>query len=152
MSTADPLWHAVASAVSTVDDPEYPGVSIVDLGLLESIDVNADGHVTVSLTPTFSGCPALGMIGDDVTKAVQAVGGVTTVQVEWLAAPVWSTDRISPLARWRLARELTVVVASSWCPVCGGDHLELVSDVGPARCRAVRRCTSCGEIVEQMRS
>ena len=74
MSTAEPLWQAVASAVSTVDDPEYPGVSIVDLGLLESIDVNADGHGTVSLTPTFSGCPALGMIGDDVTKTSYTKG------------------------------------------------------------------------------
>lgn len=146
-----PRWDAVASAVATVEDPEYPGVSIVDLGLLESIDVDAGGSVTVSLTPTFSGCPALGMIGEDVTSAVMAVDGVNAVRVEWLATPVWSTDRVSPVARWRLAHDLTVVVGPSWCPVCHGGPLELLSDAGPARCRAVRRCAACGEIVEQLR-
>lgn len=152
MTTLESLWGEVAAAVATVEDPEYPGVTIVDLGLLESIDIGDDGHVRIELTPTFSGCPALGMIGDDVTRAVQAVDGVSGVEVSWVAAPVWTTDRISPLARWRLARDLTVVVGTSWCPVCDQGPLELVSDVGPSRCRAIRRCTACGEIVEQVRS
>ena len=62
----DSLEARVAAAVGTVDDPEFPGVSVVELGLLESIRVDRDGRVRVSLLPTFSGCPALSMIGDDV--------------------------------------------------------------------------------------
>ncbi|HEY5875221.1 MAG TPA: iron-sulfur cluster assembly protein [Ilumatobacteraceae bacterium] len=143
----------VAAAVATVADPEFPGVSVVELGLLESIRVDPDGHVRVSLLPTFSGCPALSMIGDDVARAVEAVDGVHRVEVVWLAAPLWTTERISPSARLRLAQEFTVVVgAAAPCPVCAGGPLELVSDVGPTRCRAVRRCAACGEVVEQVRT
>jgi ring-1,2-phenylacetyl-CoA epoxidase subunit PaaD len=143
----------VAAAVATVADPEFPGVSVVELGLLESIRVDPDGHVRVSLLPTFSGCPALTMIGDDVAKAVEAVDGVHGVEVVWLAAPLWTTERISPSARLRLAHDFTVVVgAASPCPVCAGGSLELASDVGPTRCRAVRRCSACGEVVEQVRT
>ena len=149
---SDSLEERVATAVGTVDDPEFPGVSVVELGLVESIRVDRDGRVRVSLLPTFSGCPALSMIGDDVTKAVTAVDGVGRVEVVWLAAPLWTTERISPSARLRLAREFTVVVGAARCPVCAGGPLELVSDVGPTRCRAVRRCAACGEVVEQVRT
>ena len=142
----------MAAAVETVDDPEFPGVSVVELGLLESIGVDRDGQVRVSLLPTFSGCPALTMIGDDVARAVEAVDGVQRVEVVWLAAPLWTTDRISPSARRRLAQEFTVVVGAAPCPVCAGGPLELASDVGPTRCRAVRRCAACGEVVEQVRT
>ena len=148
----DSLEARAAAAVGTVDDPEFPGVSIVELGLLESIRVDRDGRVRVSLLPTFSGCPALSMIGDDVASAVGAVDGVRGVDVEWLAAPLWTTDRISPSARLRLAREFTVVVGAAPCPGCDGGPLELASDVGPTRCRAVRRCAACGEVVEQVRT
>ena len=149
---SDALEARVAAAVGTVADPEFPGVSVVELGLLESIRVDRDGHVRVSLLPTFSGCPALTMIGDDVARAVEAVDGVHRVEVVWLAAPLWTTERISSSARLRLAREFTVVVGAARCPVCAGGPLELASDVGPTRCRAVRRCTACGEIVEQVRT
>ncbi|MGD9701315.1 MAG: 1,2-phenylacetyl-CoA epoxidase subunit PaaD [Acidimicrobiia bacterium] len=146
------LEAAVASAVATVDDPEFPGVSIVDLGLLVAIQADGDGQVTVSLTPTFSGCPALQMIGDDVNRAVEAVDGVQRVDVVWLAAPLWTTDRISPPARQQLARQFAVVVDATMCPQCEGGPLALVSEVGATRCRAVLRCSACGELVEQVRT
>ena len=76
MSIALPtLEEAVRSAVAGVDDPEYPGVSIVDLGLLEQVRVD-HGHVEVGLIPTFSGCPALAVIADEVRGAVGDVEGV----------------------------------------------------------------------------
>jgi ring-1,2-phenylacetyl-CoA epoxidase subunit PaaD len=152
LDSLDSLESRVAAAVATVDDPEFPGVSVVDLGLLESIRVDGDGRVLVSLLPTFSGCPALSMISDDVVSAVEGVDGVHRVDVVWLSAPLWTPERISPSARHRLAREFTVVVGAARCPVCAGGLLELVSDVGPTRCRAVRRCAACGEVVEQVRT
>ncbi len=76
------LRERVLAAVTSVDDPEYPGISIVDLGLLETIDVSADGAVGVGLIPTFSGCPALGMIADDVRVVVGDIAGVGSVAVE----------------------------------------------------------------------
>jgi ring-1,2-phenylacetyl-CoA epoxidase subunit PaaD len=149
---SDSLEARVAAAVATVADPEFPGISIMDLGLVETIRVDQDDHVRVALVPTFSGCPALSMIRDDVTSAVEAVDGVGAVEVVWLAAPLWTTERITSSARHRLAQEFTVVVGADRCPVCAGGPLELASDVGPTRCRAVRRCAACGEVVEQVRT
>ena len=146
---------AVHAAIASVDDPEYPGVSIVDLGLLEQLDVSADGDVVVGLIPTFSGCPALAMIRDDVAEAVNAVDGVRSVEVIWLRSPVWTVDRIGPETRSRIGREFTVAVrvgtSAPECPRCGAPTTE-ESMFGPSRCRSVNRCTACAETVEVMRS
>jgi len=147
------ITGAVRAAITAVDDPEMPGVSIVDLGLLESLDVGADGAVAVGLIPTFSGCPALAVIRDTVQAAVAAVDGVTTVRVEFLRSPAWSIARISPRAEHALAQRLGVAVergGAAACPRCGAATTER-SLFGPTRCRAVHVCTGCGEAVEVMR-
>lgn len=148
------LELAVHAAVASIDDPEYPGIAITDLGLLESLHVAADGTVRVGLVPTFSGCPALAMIADDVQLAVARVDGVTDVTVEWLTTPVWTIDRVSADARQALAQEFTVAVqigtAAPNCPRCG-TPTEEHSLFGPSRCRAVNRCPACAEMVEVMR-
>ncbi len=143
----------VLRAIALVDDPEYPGVSIVDLGLLEHVDVR-NGVATIGLIPTFSGCPALAMIADDVAGAVRAVDGITTVVVTWLTSPAWSPARLSENGRTALATEFTVAVqigsSTPTCPLCSGPTVEQ-SMFGPSRCRAVHRCESCRETVEVMR-
>ena len=148
------LRERVLAAVTSVDDPEYPGISIVDLGLLETIDVSADGDVGVGLIPTFSGCPALGMIADDVRVVVGDIAGVGSVAVEWRGAPVWTIDRVTSVAREAMAREFTVAVrigdGPTPCPLCGSPTVEQ-SVFGPSRCRAVHRCEACTEVVEVMR-
>ena len=148
-STVDLVRHAIA----TVDDPEFPEVSIVDLGLLETVEVRG-GDVFVGLIPTFSGCPALDVIRSDVETAVGKLEGVDRVSVEFLVAPVWSTERISPAAVGKLANRFTVAVRLGskkvLCPRCGQSTSE-VSAFGPTRCRSVNRCSACGEVVEVMR-
>ena len=74
----------VRAAIASGDDPEYPGISVVDLGLLETLDVTLDGHVVVGLIPTFSGCPALSMIANDVQAGIGSVDGVSSCDVRWL--------------------------------------------------------------------
>ena len=76
------LTAEIESAIATVDDPEFPGVSIVELGLLESIDITGT-EVLVGLVPTFSGCPALDVIREDVAAAVMAMPGITNVDVKF---------------------------------------------------------------------
>lgn len=157
------LLDRVTSAVASVDDPEMPGVSIVDLGLLEHLGVDEPtGRVHVGLIPTFTGCPALGLIRDDVVRAVRAVDGVHEVSVTFLASPVWTIERISTAGRARLGTELGIAVSVGdppsrigndsdvSCPRCGSATRE-ESLFGPTRCRAVHRCTGCGETVEVMR-
>lgn len=149
---------AVVDAVASVPDPEYPGVSIVELGLVEGVSVTESVgglDVAVDLIPTFSGCPALAMIADDVRAAVTAVSDVASCEVRWLTAPVWSTDRISPSARAALRDEFTVVLRRKdgrlRCPVCGSDAVEDQALAGPTRCRSVAWCGSCRNVVEVMR-
>ena len=98
----------VRAAIASVDDPEYPGISVVDLGLLETLDVTLDGHVVVGLIPTFSGCPALSMIANDVRAVVGSVDGISSCDVRWLGAPAWTVDRVSDEARQAMAQEFTV--------------------------------------------
>lgn len=143
----------VHAAVSSVDDPEYPGVSIVDLGLLETLAIDLDGSVRIGLVPTFSGCPALAMIAEDVRDAVAALEWVSSIDIEWLAAPPWSVERVSDDARSVLAQEFTVAVeigGTAKCPMCGAVTAEK-SMFGPSRCRSVHRCESCSETIEVLR-
>ena len=151
----NPLELAVHEAIALVDDPEYPGISIVDLGLLESIDISDTGNVTIGLIPTFSGCPALSMIASDVEDSVSKIPAVGSVSVSWLRSPVWSVNRVSADARKIMANEFTVAVkigkAPPACPRCGGQLREL-SMFGPSRCRSVSRCDACTESIEVMRS
>lgn len=145
----------VHEAIAAVDDPEYPGISIVDLGLLESIEVDPAGSVEIGLIPTFGGCPALAMIATDVQDSVSAVPGVSSASVRWLKTPVWSVDRVSADARTIMATDFTVAVKigaeQPLCPRCGGPIREL-SMFGPSRCRSVSRCDACRESIEVMRS
>ena len=150
--TSATLLDAVRAAVCAVDDPELPGVSIVELGLLERLVVD-DGAVTIGLIPTFSGCPALSVIAERVEEAAVTVEGVRTVAVTFLDSPAWSVERISGAARERLAAGLTIAVerdGRASCPRCGAETVEQ-SMFGPTRCRAVHRCPGCGEVVEVMR-
>lgn len=148
------LRDAALRAVATVDDPEIPGVSIVDLGLLETVTATADGKVAIGLIPTFSGCPALAMIATDVEAAVAALPGVEEVTVEWLRSPVWTIERVTEDARRTMATDLTLAVrvdsGPTPCPRCGSPTEER-SEFGPSRCRAVHRCGSCREVIEVMR-
>ena len=154
MIVATDLADAVHAAVAAVDDPELPGVSIVELGLLEQLAVDTNGAVAIGLIPTFSGCPALSLISQRVRVAVEAVAGVSSVDVTFLDAPAWTVDRISQVARDQLATGLTVAVerdGRAACPRCGTETVER-SMFGPTRCRAVHRCPGCGEAIEVMRS
>ncbi len=152
------LHDSVRAAVAAVPDPEYPDVSIVDLGLLESLTVadTPEGVVaSVGLIPTFSGCPALDMIAGDVRASVEQLDAVDRCDVTWLAGPVWESTRLTGAARTRLADDYTVVLrrkdGSLLCPVCGSDAVVDQAMVGPTRCRSVAWCPSCRNPVEVMR-
>ena len=147
------LRDEICDAVSAVEDPEDPGLSIVDLGLLEAVQV-AGTRVAVGLIPTFSGCPALAVIAGDVRDAVSRIDGTTEVDVVWLRTPSWSTERLTSHARQILAGTFSVGVqigsGAPPCPRCG-EPTETRSAFGPSRCRAVHTCSRCKEPVEVLR-
>ncbi len=148
------LTEAVRTAVSSVHDPEYPGVSIAELGLIEAIRLEGS-TAYVDLIPTYGGCPALDFIATDVRNAVTFVQGVTKAEVRWLRAPIWSQDRVAPHVIQFLEREFTVTLRRSdgslVCPVCGSGTVRDTSPMGPSRCRSLAYCDDCRNPIEVMR-
>ncbi len=144
----------VIEALRAVDDPEYPGVSVIDMGMIGGVEV-AGGRATVELITTFSGCPALAVISAEIGRAVEQLEGIDAVEVR-RSPEAWDTSRLSRHARTVMASDFTVSVAvpgkPSECPRCGAAALVEQSPFGPARCRAIHRCAACNEIVEVLRA
>ena len=135
--------------LSDVADPEIPVLTIMDLGIVRDVDCG-DG-VTVSLTPTYSGCPATEAIEASVRAALQD-RGVADVAIERVLSPPWTTDSISEDGRNKLRiygiappQRANRPVA---CPRCDSDNTELVSEFGSTACKAAYRCGDCLEPFE----
>ena len=158
--------YAIAAAVT---DPELPALTLADLGVLRRVREDDAGSVTVVITPTYSGCPALAAIRDDLVRVLTRAGyGDVRVEVE--LSPAWSSDWISERGRQALAAAgisppgpapargdgpvpLTLRPARRElrCPRCGSAAAELVSDFGATACKALYRCASCREPFEHVK-
>ena len=148
----------IRQAVEAVPDPELPPVTIGMLGMVADVR-DEDGTVVVELLPTFSGCPATQMIGEDVAAAVRRAGA-EDVDVRWLRRPVWTSDRITAEGREALTgfgiappgpRPLLPVVADAppvACPMCGSTDTVADSPFGPTPCRAAHYCRACRQPFE----
>ncbi len=135
--------------LSQVPDPEIPVLTITDLGIVRDVDCSAG--VTVSLTPTYSGCPATEAIEASVTATLQE-HGVDDVRIKRVLSPPWTTDWISEAGRKKLTvygiapperRDQPIA-----CPRCDSSNTELVSEFGSTACKASYRCIDCLEPFE----
>ncbi len=157
VNRAERAWHALEA----VPDPEIPVVSIRELGILREIN-DLDGELEVVITPTYSGCPAMGQIEDDVRAALAANGLRGTVVTR--LAPAWTTDWITPPAREKLrefgiapphasqpanvvrfARPAEDVVVEVACPRCGSANTTETSHFSSTACKALYKCLDCLE-------
>jgi ring-1,2-phenylacetyl-CoA epoxidase subunit PaaD len=143
---------SAADVVASVRDPELRVLTIADLGILRDVDTNGT-HVTVTITPTYSGCPAMDVIRADIVGALRAAGH-EDVEIRTVLSPAWTTDWITPAGRDKLAeagiappaRSSTVTLALAVrCPQCGSPDTRQISRFGSTACKALWRCTSCGE-------
>jgi ring-1,2-phenylacetyl-CoA epoxidase subunit PaaD len=150
-------WQALAS----VEDPEIPSVSIVDLGLIRSLEARSDGTLEVGLSPTYVGCPATEVIRHSVDNALRDAG-VGEFVVNTVLSPAWTSDWITAEGRRKL--ELYGIVppeqpASSMrgvlrmnrpvaCPRCRSTDTECISEFGSTPCKALHRCRACLEPFE----
>jgi ring-1,2-phenylacetyl-CoA epoxidase subunit PaaD len=130
----------VRAVLQTVMDPEIPTASIVDLGMVEAVRASEDG-VEVDLVPTFSGCPALDVIREDVRAALAKAGVSATVR--FVTAPAWTTDRIVPAGRAALPLYGVSAPGDLARPFCGSTQTEEQSRIGPTPCRSIRYCAAC---------
>ncbi|SDP73369.1 ring-1,2-phenylacetyl-CoA epoxidase subunit PaaD [Pedococcus dokdonensis] len=150
-----------------VTDPEMPMLTLEDLGVLRGVAVSEDGAVTVTITPTYSGCPAMATMRDDLVRSLGEAGLAATVRVA--LSPAWSSDWITDRGRRALAdhglsapgpapaRSGPVALSllptrrSLHCPRCGSGDVELTSEFGATSCKALYRCTSCLEPFEHVK-
>ncbi|WP_433284523.1 1,2-phenylacetyl-CoA epoxidase subunit PaaD [Micromonospora sp. CA-244673] len=153
------------AAVAAVVDPEIRVVTIDELGILRSVDEDAaTGRVVVTITPTYTGCPAMDVIREDIRRALSAAGH-PDAEVRTVYAPAWSTDWISERGRAKLAAAgiappapagraggvvpLTLAVR---CPRCGSPETEQVSRFGSTACKSLWRCRSCSEPFDHLKA
>jgi ring-1,2-phenylacetyl-CoA epoxidase subunit PaaD len=145
--------RALADAVP---DPEVPVLTIGDLGVLRDVTVDPTGRVTVVITPTYSGCPAMETIRTDVERTLHD-NGFPDVEVRQVLSPAWTTDWMSEDGRRKLTEygiapptgrraagpvALTLAVR---CPRCGSPDTRELSRFGSTACKALWRCRSCAE-------
>jgi ring-1,2-phenylacetyl-CoA epoxidase subunit PaaD len=162
--SATTLEMAVWDALEGVPDPEIPAVSVVDMGMIGSVEV-VGPRIKVTVLPTFIGCPAIPVLKGDVADAVASVDGVDAVEVEFSFDPPWTTDRITDRGRRNLEEfglapptgEGPVLItdiglpAIARCPFCGGTNTRAENPFGPTPCRAVYYCDDCRNPFEQFK-
>ncbi|HEY4606829.1 MAG TPA: 1,2-phenylacetyl-CoA epoxidase subunit PaaD [Acidimicrobiia bacterium] len=135
--------RAVAGGVV---DPEIPVLTIADLGILREVRVEG-GAVTVTITPTYSGCPAMRQIEADLRKALR-VEGFDPVEVRVAQVPTWSTDWITAEGRRKLSSfgiAPPMPLDAAECPRCRSPEPTVISRFGSTACKALMVCSACGE-------
>jgi ring-1,2-phenylacetyl-CoA epoxidase subunit PaaD len=156
------------TVAAAVTDPELPLLTLADLGILRDVEEQPDG-VVVTITPTYSGCPAMQTIRDDLTVALTNAG-YRRVEVRTVLSPAWTTDWISETGRAKLAAAgisppgpaprrgggpvpltLSPRATTVACPRCGSPATEEIAAFSATACRSLRRCPACREPFEHVK-
>jgi ring-1,2-phenylacetyl-CoA epoxidase subunit PaaD len=156
---------AVWGLLDDVKDPEVPALSVVELGIVRDVAVER-GRVTVTVTPTYSGCPAMQAIEDDITAALNAKG-YRNVEIKTVYSPPWTTDWMSDAAKEKLraygiappgraAQDQPVTIARRLprvsCPFCGSMNTRHTSEFGSTSCKALHICNDCTQPFEEFKA
>ena len=164
MVSVHTIEDAVWDALRHVLDPEIPAVSVVDMGMIEKVSVDGT-HAHVTFLPTFTGCPAIAVIEDDIRLGVGSVAGIEEVTVTSTFDPPWTTGRITEEGRAKLkdfglappTGSGPVLITQiglpevAVCPFCGSRNTRNDSAFGPTPCRALYYCEACRNPFEQFK-
>jgi ring-1,2-phenylacetyl-CoA epoxidase subunit PaaD len=159
--------EALFEVLRGIPDPEVPALDIVELGIVRRVELGPDGEVTVEVTPTYSGCPAMQMIEQEIVAALNAYG-YDRVELRTVFSPAWTTDWLSDAAKAKLkaygiaAPDHTVVeqalvpllssVRHVPCPYCGSSNTERKSEFGSTACKAIHFCNGCRQPFEEFKA
>ncbi|MBK7936440.1 MAG: phenylacetate-CoA oxygenase subunit PaaJ [Lewinellaceae bacterium] len=158
INNTDELARRARLILESVCDPEVPVLTIADLGIIRDIQAMDDGALSVVITPTYSGCPAMNTIEINIRAALQEAG-FTHVQVITVLSPAWTTDWMSEAGKNKLRAFGIAPPASAsvdkkallgerhalQCPHCGSVETEMISQFGSTACKALFRCCNCLE-------
>lgn len=142
------------SLLDTVCDPEIPAISLWDLGVLNDVEQKL-GEIIITVTPTYSGCPAIEVMSEDLIARMN-LAGYYHVRVDKVLAPAWSTDFMTPKGRDKLLEygiapplktcpNSVTPKSGITCPHCGSSETNLISEFGSTACKALYSCTECQE-------
>jgi ring-1,2-phenylacetyl-CoA epoxidase subunit PaaD len=151
----------IEAVLDTVCDPEIPVLTIRDLGILRGVQVDDEGIPTVVITPTYSGCPAMGAIEINIRAALQEAG-VEQVYIKTVLSPAWTTEWLSPEGREKLhqygiappadaSSDKKALMGQSrvlQCPHCGSDNTTMLAQFASTSCKAMFRCGDCLEVFD----
>jgi ring-1,2-phenylacetyl-CoA epoxidase subunit PaaD len=145
--------ETIISILSEVMDPEIPVLSISDLGILRGIEINGK-MISVYITPTYSGCPAMNTIQDDI-RILLAKHGIENVEIKQQLSPAWTTEWMTESGKEKLRTYGIAPPSGScssngmdqpeFCPNCHSQKVELISRFGSTSCKAIYRCLDCLE-------
>jgi ring-1,2-phenylacetyl-CoA epoxidase subunit PaaD len=154
VTTAHPPAAEVWSWLGDIPDPEIPVLSITDLGIVRDVVWSASGdELVVTITPTYSGCPAMDVIAEEIRRSL-IQHGIEEFRLETKLSPPWTTDWMKDEAKQRLAEYgiappahslVQIEAARPTCPHCGSVETKLVSRYGSTPCKALYTCSSCLE-------
>lgn len=140
-----------------VTDPEIPVLTIADIGILRGVDVGPDGRVVVTITPTYSGCPAMDVIAQDIVTLLASEGLDSSVEMTF--TPAWTTEWMTEEAKRKLAGfgiappgSVIGIVEEVLCPNCAEATSRIISEYSSTACKRMRVCTSCGEPFDQFKA
>ena len=145
--------------VARIPDPEIPFIDIAELGILRDVATSDSGRVTVTITPTYSGCPAMRAIEEDIERALEEAG-YPDVVIETQFSPAWTTDWMTDDARQKLERfgiappapTALEDTAEVLCPRCASKDTKVISVFGTTACKALMACSACGEPFDHFKS
>jgi ring-1,2-phenylacetyl-CoA epoxidase subunit PaaD len=163
-TAADSRLKTINALVASVPDPEIPILNLEDLGILRAVDADGDGHVVITITPTYSGCPAIDPIRAEVER-VLAAAGYDDVELRTVLAPAWTTDWISAEAREKLRHygiappepagpdaTCLLLAHAPRCPRCGSEDTREVSPFGSTPCQSQHVCNECLEPFDRFKT
>ena len=156
MYTVEQVFHWLEE----VKDPEIPVLSLVDLGVITHVETKGR-KISIEMTPTFVGCPALDMMQEEIKATLQKYGAEeVTINISFREP--WSSDKISEKGKQALKQfgiappspliDDLVILETAACPRCQGTHTELKNTFGPTLCRSIHYCNDCHEAFEQFKA
>lgn len=158
---AEPSIQEIWQALNEVKDPEIPVVSVVEMGIVREVNIG-DNKVTVTMTPTFSGCPAMHVMREDIGNRLRDLG-VLNYEVKVALMPRWTSDWITEEARAKLKAfglapppkaggDINVLlIESAACPYCGSQDTSVKNTFGSTLCRTIYYCNACQQPFEQFK-
>lgn len=143
------VWDVLYS----INDPEIPVLSIVDLGIVKKVEIDDFNKVVISITPTYTACPAMDVIAMNI-KLELLQKGFTHIEVNLILSPSWSTNDITENGKLKLkqygiappkGKANILVVDGIECPQCNSNNTTVISEFGSTACKALYKCNNCLE-------